>query len=406
MKNEVEYDINLLKRLLEREKRIKLICSELNSYVDLKSRLHTVLGHLKELVGCEAISIRLHCDGDYPYYVFNGFSESFIRKENSLCALDSSGNRIILPGGKDYVLECMCGHVIRGSSDNTMPFFTKKGSFFTNSTSELLKDVDTAKLLRDTRNYCNLCGYESVALIPIPSENNNIGLIQLNDKRRGMFNDELLEYLEMIAEQVALAVRNSLIYTRLREAMAEVKKLNKKLEKAAKTDPLTGLINRRAFIAMTDHEKKRFARSKKPFSLIMCDIDHFKWINDSMGHDTGDYILIELAKLLLNSLRAQDTLCRWGGEEFIILLPETDLTGGKNLAEKLRKIIEAEKFHFNAQEITVTMSFGITSCEKDITIYTYIKEADECMYMAKKNGRNRVVVNKKILGENKMRHIS
>jgi diguanylate cyclase (GGDEF)-like protein len=391
MENDVKRDVKQLEQLLEREKRIKLICAELNSYVDLKSRLHTVIRHLKELAGCEAISIRLQSEGDYPFYVFNGFPESFILKENSLCARDAYGNKITLPDGKGYELECICGCVIRGNYDHCMPFFTQKGSFYTNSTSDLIKDVDKTECLGETRNYCNWCGYESVALIPIRSENNNIGLIQLNDKRRGIFNDEFLEYLEMIAEQIALAVRNSLIYTKLQEAVKEVKILNKKLETAAKTDPLTGLINRRAFIAMTDYEKTRFTRSKKPFSLIMCDIDHFKPINDSMGHDAGDYILTELAQLLQKSVRAQDTVCRWGGEEFIILLPETDLAGGKKLAEKLRKTIEAKNFHFSFRDIAVTMSFGITSCEDNITIYTYIKEADECMYMAKKTGRNRIV---------------
>jgi diguanylate cyclase (GGDEF)-like protein len=392
MENDVNYDIKLLERLLEREKRIKLICAELNNYVDLKSRLHTVLRHLKELVGCEAISIRLHSDGDYPYYVYDGFPESFIRKENSLCAQNADGDKITISSAKDYVLECVCGSVIRGNFDRNLPFFTQKGSFHTNSTSELLKDVHNVDCLGKTRNYCNWCGYESVALIPIRSERGNIGLIQLNDKRRGIFNNEFLEYLEMISEQIALAVRNSLIYEKLQEAMEEVTILNQKLEIAAKTDSLTGLINRRAFIAVTEYEKKRYSRSNRPFSLIMCDIDYFKRINDSMGHDAGDYVLTELAKLLQKSLREQDTVCRWGGEEFIILLPETDLAGGKNLAEKLRGVIEEKRFLYNSREFSLTMSFGITTFQDNINIYTYIKEADESLYVAKKSGRNKVVV--------------
>jgi diguanylate cyclase (GGDEF)-like protein len=392
MENGVNHDIKLLEKLLEREKRLKLICAELNSFVDLKSRLHTVTRHLKELSGCAAVSIRLASEGDFPYYAYDGFPESFIVKESSLRARDGRGDAIAPPDGKGYALECICGCVIRGRCDPGLPYFSKKGSFRTHSTTELLKDVRVAECVGETRNYCNRCGYESVALVPIRAEGGNVGLIQLNDTRRGAFDDEMVEYFETIAEQIALAVQNSLVYTRLQEAMEEIKTLNKKLETAANTDSLTGLINRRAFVAMTEYEKKRFARSSRPFSLIMCDIDHFKRINDTMGHDAGDFILAELAKLLRESLRQQDMVCRWGGEEFIILLPETDLAGGKNLAEKLRKIVEGRKFLFGSREIAVTMSFGITSCEGNVTIYTYIKEADECMYIAKKSGRNRVVV--------------
>ena len=144
---------------------------------------------------------------------------------------------------------------------------------------------------------------------------------------------------------------------------------------------------------MAEYEKKRFSRSKQPFSIIMCDIDHFKPINDSMGHAAGDYVLVQVAKLLRKSVRQQDTICRWGGEEFLILLPETNLKGGKKLADKLRKAIESENFYFNSREIKITMSFGISYCEEDVTVYSYIKVADELMYQAKKLGRNRVVAN-------------
>jgi diguanylate cyclase (GGDEF)-like protein len=92
-------------------------------------------------------------------------------------------------------------------------------------------------------------------------------------------------------------------------------------------------------------------------------------------------------------VRQQDTVCRWGGEEFIILLPETNLSGGKKLADKLRKTIESEEFYFNSRKLKITMSFGITFCEENVTVYSYIKEADELMYQAKKSGRNRIVTN-------------
>jgi diguanylate cyclase (GGDEF)-like protein len=389
----MEHNVEKLKEMLEREKRLKLICAELNRFVDLKSRLDTVIEHIKGLAGCEAISIRLHSEEDYPYFVYNGFTSSFIKHETNICEVDENDSTITLQEGEDLIPECICGSVIRGVFEPDLPFFSKFGSFWTNNTTDLLTDKSLNECVGKTRNYCNWCGYESVALVPIKSEGKNIGLIQLNDKRRGMFNDEKIEFLEMIAEQIALAVQNSLIHTRLQDTLKEIKTLNRKLEIAAKTDPLTGLINRKAFLAVADYEKKRFSRSKKPFSIIMCDIDHFKSINDSLGHDAGDYVLVQIAELLKNSVRQQDTVCRWGGEEFIILLPETDLSGGKKLADKLRKSIEYQDFYFKSKELKITMSFGITFCKEDITVYSYIKEADELMYQAKKSGRNRVVAN-------------
>jgi len=391
----MKQNIKYLKKILEREKKIKMICAELNRFVDLKSRLNTVIKYIKGLAACEAISIRLHSDKDYPYFVYNGFTSSFIKHETSICARDDTGGIKPSPDGEGRLLECICGYVIQGVLQPDLPFFTKFGSFWTNNTTSLLNDRSLTECVGKTRNYCNWCGYESVALIPIKSEGEKIGLIQINDKRRDMFTEEILEYLEMIAEQIALAVQNSLTHAKLQETLEEIKKLNKKLEIAAKTDPLTGLMNRKAFMSMAEYEKKRFTRSKKPFSIIMCDIDHFKSINDSMGHDAGDYVLVQIAKLLKKSVRQQDTVCRWGGEEFIILLPETDLAGGKKLADKLRKTIESGEFHFNSRKLKITMSFGISFCEQNVTVYTYIKEADELMYQAKKSGRNRVVTNQK-----------
>jgi diguanylate cyclase (GGDEF)-like protein len=384
-------NVKILEDMLEREKRIKLICAELNRFVDLKSRLNIVIKHIKALVGCEAVSIRLYSEGDYPYFVYDGFTSSFIRHETSILGRNDDGTAASSLDGEEPPLECVCGSVIRGVFEPDLPFISNFGSFFTNSTTALLTDRSLTVCLGRTRNYCNWSGYESVALVPLKSEGKNIGLIQLNDKLRDIFTEEKLEVLEMIAEQVALAVQNSFIYAKLQDSLKEIKTLNRKLEIAAKTDPLTGLINRKAFLAVADYEKKRFSRSKKPFSIIMCDIDHFKSINDSMGHEAGDYVLVQTSELLKKSVRQQDTVCRWGGEEFIILLPETDRLGGKKLADKLRSTVESKEYYFKSYRIKITMSFGITFCEDNVTVYSYIKEADELMYKAKRSGRNTVV---------------
>lgn len=214
-----------LEKIIMRERSAKTICAELNNFVDLKSTLITVMGHVKNLTNYEAVAIRLHDGGDYPYFVYNGFPESFIKKDNSLCSKNESGERINSPDGNGYLLDCMCGNIIRGRFDSSLPFFTGKGSFWSNNTSLLLTSMTEKERQSMSRNSCNSSGYESVALIPIKAKNEIIGLIQLNDKRVGMFTKDIIEFIEMIGEQVGLAVQNSLIYSKLKDAFNEIKVL-------------------------------------------------------------------------------------------------------------------------------------------------------------------------------------
>lgn len=210
-------------KIVERERRVKLICAELNNYVDLKSCLTVVLRHIKELTKCEAVAIRLHDAGDYPYYIYNGFSDSFILAENSLCSRDNEGNPLCDDDGNN--LECMCGNIIRGRFEDALPFFSNKGSFWTNGTTRLLAATTDADRQSKTRNRCNASGYESVALIPIRKRDEIVGLMQLNDRREGRFTQNLIEYLEMIGEQIGLAVYNGLIFTKLEQALKEIDSL-------------------------------------------------------------------------------------------------------------------------------------------------------------------------------------
>jgi signal transduction histidine kinase len=217
--------------LFNREKKAKAICAQLNNFTDLKPTLITVIHHIKELTHCEAVSIRLHDNGDYPYYVYNGFSESFIMKENSLCSKDRKGNRIPSQEKGDYLLDCMCGNIIRGTFDPSLPFFTIKGSFWSNNTTALLASTSENERQGRTRNYCNSCGYESVALIPIQIRDKRIGLVQLNDKRVGMFSEDLIEYMEMIGEQIGLAVDNAYKYEKIVGQKYEISQTIDKLRK-------------------------------------------------------------------------------------------------------------------------------------------------------------------------------
>lgn len=218
-----------LQKLLAREKNAKYICAQLNNFMELKPTLITIIYHIKKLTNIEAVGIRLEDEGDYPYYVYNGFPESFIRHENSLCAKDEQGKRILAPDGNEFLLECMCGNIIRGRFDPSLPFFTPKGSFWSNNTTALLTSTTEEDRQSRTRNYCNAIGYKSVALIPVKAKGEIIGLIQLNDKREGVFTEDLIEFIEMIGEQIGLAIKNSLTYTKLKHALDEITVLRRLL---------------------------------------------------------------------------------------------------------------------------------------------------------------------------------
>ncbi len=177
----------------------------------------------------------------------------------------------------------------------------------------------------------------------------------------------------------------------LTELTKELMEKEKELERQAKTDYLTELPNRNAMAEKLKHEKYRFLRNKNPFSLIISDIDDFKKINDNYGHDFGDFVLSNIAKLIKKTIRKQDVCARWGGEEFLFLLPETDEKGSAILAEKVRKSIEKFDFEFNEQKIHCSMTFGTSVFRKDITIDKCLKEADNALYHGKNTGKNKVV---------------
>lgn len=165
----------------------------------------------------------------------------------------------------------------------------------------------------------------------------------------------------------------------------------KKLIQDSETDSLTGLFNRRTFMNKIGNEAMRFKRSQKPFSLIFADIDFFKKINDTYGHAAGDDILINISNILNTEKREVDQVARWGGEEFLLLLPETSLEGAVQHGNKIRELISAKPIIHEGQEIHVTMSFGVSEYSEDADIEKTIDQADQRLYLAKNSGRNKVV---------------
>lgn len=162
---------------------------------------------------------------------------------------------------------------------------------------------------------------------------------------------------------------------------------NQKVSELAATDKLTGLFNRHKFEELYSLEEERAKRDYQALSMILVDIDLFKSVNDKFGHDMGDCVLIEVAQLLKNNTRNIDILARWGGEEFLILCPGTDIKNVYNLAEKLRREIEQYSF---SEVGNVTISLGVGSYSSDLSFKEFFKLVDDRLYFAKSNGRNQV----------------
>jgi len=184
----------------------------------------------------------------------------------------------------------------------------------------------------------------------------------------------------------------------LQKANDIIKKKNRELTEAymkldllARTDPLTRLSNRRDILDKIKYEALKFERSGEKFVLVISDIDNFKTFNDSYGHDCGDFVLVNLANLMRSVLRKQDCIGRWGGEEFIFLMPKTELEGGSLVAEKIRKKIENETFYYRDIKLNITMTFGVNVFDAIMDIDYCINKADEALYQGKSKGKNCVV---------------
>jgi len=168
--------------------------------------------------------------------------------------------------------------------------------------------------------------------------------------------------------------------------------LHTKTRELSVRDELTALYNRRHFQEVLQMEWKRATRFKRPLSLLMIDIDHFKIFNDTFGHLTGDKVLKTISKLLIKNLREVDTIARFGGEEFVVLLPDTDVEGAQVVGEKIRRIVEGERLSEDRHIMPLTISIGISNFPKDAReMDDLIDHSDVVLYEAKDRGRNQVV---------------
>ena len=187
---------------------------------------------------------------------------------------------------------------------------------------------------------------------------------------------------------------NQNLESQVQERTSALRTANENLEQQAMTDPLTELANRRAFMAVFEREIEKVKRYQRSFVLAMVDIDLFKAVNDTWGHDVGDKVIIAVAEELKGIGRDSDVVSRYGGEEFVILLLETDAETGRHALERMRSNIESLEINVDGASIKVTASFGMTVCVKMEALNEVLKRADEALYQAKNNGRNQLVFKK------------
>ncbi|MBL1271459.1 MAG: two-component system cell cycle response regulator [Marinobacter maritimus] len=199
----------------------------------------------------------------------------------------------------------------------------------------------------------------------------------------------LTEILPFIFDPLVMMLIGIVMSEALRQLRAGEFLARQQLREQATTDQLTGLLNRRAMHHLLEKEHARARRYGTRYSLILGDLDRFKLVNDRYGHNVGDIVLQETARRLGSQMRAQDVLCRWGGEEVLMLLPETGLEGAMQVAEKIRLSLADEPILAGEHSIPQTISLGVTSCLGRHDIVSAIKRADDALYRAKENGRNR-----------------
>jgi len=218
-----------------------------------------------------------------------------------------------------------------------------------------------------TQHYCNYA---------LKVENQQLGELKLT--RHYRFSEGDLKLLESLLCCLIYPLKNATLY---HQAL-----------KMAYTDPLTQTNNRASFDDSVKREMSLATRGDKPLSVIFLDIDHFKSINDHYGHACGDVALASVAKWIKENLRSSDLVFRFGGEEFVILLSDTDRDGAKLLAERIRASIEQHTLAYDMNVIKITASLGVSSLQVGDNLDSFVNRADEAMYQAKRNGRNLVLL--------------
>jgi diguanylate cyclase (GGDEF)-like protein len=225
------------------------------------------------------------------------------------------------------------------------------------------------------------------------------GIIYLeNNLLPSVFTEDKVMFLQHLSGQIVISIENTMVYNSLEEKIyqrtKDLEDSKEALKVLASTDPMTKLYNRRYFAEVSEDIFNVSKRSESDFCLVMFDIDDFKSVNDTYGHHIGDKVIIGVANILIGNTRKSDILCRYGGEEYIILLPNTGIESSIHIADNIRKSVEEMVTLYDEnKELKVTISVGVsmTDVMSDKAIETSINKADNALYEAKRSGKNKVV---------------
>ena len=238
-------------------------------------------------------------------------------------------------------------------------------------------------------------GIQSSLTCPLIADGKPIGFIFFSSREKNTYNDAHQKVFISIARQISVLVEKSRLYQHIYDLNNQLITALAQLKEQSSRDALTGIFHRGAIMEFLKNTLEKDARKNKPTTLILADIDHFKHINDTYGHIIGDTVLKEVSKNLTSHLRSYDCVGRYGGEEFLIILGETNATDALLIIERIRQAISDLKFERNEGNFSVTMSFGIACSDNTSHIKTeetLLLEADSALYHAKNEGRNRVCI--------------
>jgi len=280
-------------------------------------------------------------------------------------------------------------------------------------TGEIINIPDAYADPRFNPEFDKKTGYRTRSILCVPLQNivgETIGAIQVLNKKAGMFGKDDESLLTALAAQASVAIDNADLYKKLNElnlsleskvkertselvrANERLSALNKELEEITITDSLTQVFNRQYFMDRIKQEVKRSHRYGTHVSLLMLDIDYFKKVNDTYGHQAGDSVLAGVAGLIKDGLRDTDLFARYGGEEFSLLAMAMDQADAELLAERLRKKVESAEFVLGGHSLKVTVSIGVSAWMPEIkeNFEELVRRADSALYSAKQEGRNRI----------------
>jgi len=264
--------------------------------------------------------------------------------------------------------------------------------------------ITTKDAIRIFKDECDLSlPIENYMHAPVDTVNESISLqeaieyMQKHTYKRIVAVNDAGELVAVINQKELISLTYSKWATLMQDYQKELQEINtilesekQKYEALASVDPLTGLYNRSKFYDLFLSAYKLQQQRESAMSLMMLDIDHFKRINDTFGHNIGDKVLVGIATILRNELRNIDIICRWGGEEFVVLLPTATLDNAQKIAQKIRLAIQKSKI---IEEYTITASFGLTAIGKGDTLEGAVERADQALYRSKESGRNQVTLN-------------